>query len=124
MSNAPVFYFLQIFISKEKQMKKEQLHSLIREEVRKTLVEYEISGIQDTTVSPLIKQKIAQFVKTIEGNKSLTRIKIAAILNEIITALGLDKREITLYMNMIKQQQMQNLQKEKMAKALAKSSKK
>lgn len=105
-------------------MKKEQLHSLIREEVRKTLVEYEISGIQDTTVSPLIKQKIAQFVKTIEGNKSLTRIKIAAILNEIITALGLDKREITLYMNMIKQQQMQNLQKEKMAKALAKSSKK
>ena len=105
-------------------MKKEQLHSLIREEVRKTLVEYEISGIQDTTVSPLIKQKIAQFVKTIEGNKSLTRVKIAAILNEIITALGLDKREITLYMNMIKQQQMQNLQKEKMAKAAEKASKK
>ena len=105
-------------------MKKTELRNIIQEEIKSALLEYEIEDIKDTTVSPLIKQKIAQFVKTIEGNKSLTRVKIAAILNEIITALGLDRRQITMYMNMIKQQQLQDTQKAKVAEKAAKTEKK
>jgi len=101
-------------------MKKSQIQEIIRQEVKKSLLEYEIANVQDTSISPLIKQKIEQFTKTIQGNKSLTRVKIAAILNHIIEALGLDRREITLYMNMIKQQQLQDLQKAKVEKAAEK----
>jgi len=105
-------------------MKKSELKNIIKEEVKSTLLEYEIEDVKDTTLSPLIKQKIAQFVKTIEGNKSLTRVKIAAILNEIISALGLDRRQITMYMNMVKQQQLQDTQKAKVAEKTAKTEKK
>lgn len=85
-------------------MGKIQLRSLIKEEKKRTLTEFQIDDVQDTSISPVIKKRIDQFIQSIEGKK-LTKVKIAAILNSVIEGLGLDKTQITVYMNMIKRQQ-------------------
>jgi hypothetical protein len=74
---------------------------------KRPLNEFQIDDIQDVSISPVIKRRIDQFIQSIEGKK-LTKVKIAAILNTVIEGLGLNKSQITIYMNMIKRQQTSN----------------
>lgn len=82
-------------------MKQPELRKLISEEVKNVLMEYQ--NLDDIKLNAALQKKLDLFVKEIEGTPNLTKLKVAAILNDVIDALGLNKTQITSYMNMLKQ---------------------
>ena len=82
-------------------MNQAELKKLINEEVKNVLKEYQ--NLEDIKLNAALQKKLDLFVKEIEGTPNLTKLKVAAILNDVIEALGLNKVQITSYMNMLKQ---------------------
>ena len=85
----------------EESLKIDFLEKLISEEVKNVLMEYQ--NLDDIKLNAALQKKLDLFVKEIEGTPNLTKLKVAAILNDVIEALGLNKVQITSYMNMLKQ---------------------
>jgi hypothetical protein len=88
-------------------MKKELLLQIIREEIAKELAKQpqlnETYDLESVKYSSSVKSQVDKLVDVI-SKSSLSRVAVAAILNDIILALGLNKTQTTMYMNMIKQQ--------------------
>ena len=91
-------------------MKKEELIQIIREEIaneiaiNSSLLVNETYDLEDVKYSASVRKQVDSLVSAIEKTPNLNKTAIAAILNDIIMALGLNRTQVTLYMNMIKQQ--------------------
>jgi hypothetical protein len=82
-------------------MTRSDLRKFINEEVKNVLKEYQ--NLEDIKLNATLQKRMDLFIKEIEGTPNLTKLKVAAILNDVIDALGLNKTQITSYMNMLKQ---------------------
>ena len=82
-------------------MKNAELKKIINEEVRNVLKEFQ--NLEDIKLNAALQKKMDLFIAEIEKAPNLTKVKVAAILNDVIEALGLNKTQITSYMNMLKQ---------------------
>lgn len=82
-------------------MKQAELKKIISEEIRNVLKEYQ--NLEDIKLNAALQKKMDLFIAEIEKAPNLTKVKVAAILNDVIDALGLNKTQITSYMNMLKQ---------------------
>jgi len=89
-------------------MTKEQLTQIIKEEVAKELANAELVNetydLDQVKYSATVRKQVDDLVGVIQKSPNLSKTAIAAILNDIIMALGLNRTQITMYMNMIKQQ--------------------
>ena len=91
-------------------MKKEQLIQIIREEIanelqnNKSELVNEIYDLDEVKYSPAVQKLVEKLVDTLKSSPSLSKPAIASILNDIIMSLGLNRTQITMYMNMIRQQ--------------------
>jgi hypothetical protein len=88
-------------------MKRDILINIIREEVRKELRSKSLNEIYDldqVKYSSSIRTQVDKLVTAIEKSPNLSKVAVASILNDIVLALGLNRTQVTLYMNMIKQQ--------------------
>lgn len=90
-------------------MKKEQLIKIIQEEIAKELANdstlmNEIYDLDQVKYSASVRKQVDSLVDSINKSSNLTKPQVASILNDIIMALGLNRTQITMYMNMIKQQ--------------------
>jgi hypothetical protein len=90
-------------------MKKEQLIKIIQEEIAKELANdstlmNEIYDLDQVKYSASVRKQVDNLVDSINKSSNLTKPQVASILNDIIMALGLNRTQITMYMNMIKQQ--------------------
>jgi predicted site-specific integrase-resolvase len=89
-------------------MKKEELQQIIKEVIAEELanakLENEIYDLEQVKYSSSVRKQVDDLVKAIEKTPNLNKTAVAAILNDIIMALGLNRTQITMYMNMIKQQ--------------------
>jgi hypothetical protein len=89
-------------------MTKEELTQIIKEEVAKELASAklvnEIYDLDQVKYSASVRKQVDDLVAIIQKTPSLNKTAVAAILNDIIMALGLNRTQITMYMNMIKQQ--------------------
>ena len=89
-------------------MKKEELQQIIKEvvaeELANTKLVNEIYDLEQVKYSSSVRKQVDDLVKAIEKTPNLNKTAVAAILNDIIMALGLNRTQITMYMNMIKQQ--------------------
>lgn len=89
-------------------MKKEQLIKIIQEEIAKELANdstlmNEIYDLDQVKYSASVRKQVDNLVDSINKSSSLTKPQVASILNDIIMALNLNRTQITMYMNMIKQ---------------------
>ena len=89
-------------------MKKEQLMQFIKEEIAKELANEsslvnEIYDLEQVKYSTSIQKEVDQLVNVLKKAPNLNKTVIAAILNDIILAMGLNRTQVTMYMNMIKQ---------------------
>ena len=90
-------------------MKKEQLIKIIQEEIAKELANdpslvNEIYDLDQVKYSASVRKEVESLVSALEKTPNLNKQAVASILNDIILALGLNRTQITMYMNMIKQQ--------------------
>jgi hypothetical protein len=85
-------------------MKLDKLNTIIREEVTKSLLLNEIYDLDRVKYSPSIEKQVDGLVNVLQKSSNLSKIQVASILNDIIMALGLNRTQMTMYMNMIKQQ--------------------
>ena len=90
-------------------MKKEQLIQIIKEEIAKDLANEsflvnEIYDLDQVKYSQSVRKQVDSLVDAVSKTPNLSKPAVAAILNDIIMALGLNRTQITMYMNMIKQQ--------------------
>jgi len=89
-------------------MKKNTLSKIINEEVNKQLeinaVLSEIYDLDQVKYSSNVRKQVDGLVDTLAKTPNLNKTAVAAILNDIIMALGLNRTQITMYMGMIKQQ--------------------
>jgi hypothetical protein len=90
-------------------MKKEQLIQIIKEEIAKELANEsflvnEIYDLDQVKYSQSVRKQVDSLVDAVSKTPNLSKPAVAAILNDIIMALGLNRTQITMYMNMIKQQ--------------------
>jgi len=89
-------------------MTKEELTQIIKEEVAKELASAklvnEIYDLDQVKYSASVRKQVDDLVTVIQKTPNLNKTAVAAILNDIIMALGLNRTQITMYMNMIKQQ--------------------
>ena len=90
-------------------MKKEQLIQIIKEEIAREMANTNSEMINETydleqvKYSPALQKQVDNLVTALEKTPNLSKTAVASILNDIIMALGLNKTQITMYMNMIKQ---------------------
>jgi predicted site-specific integrase-resolvase len=89
-------------------MKKEQLIKIIQEEIAKELANdstlmNEIFDLDQVKYSASVRKQVDNLVDSINKTSNLTKPQVASILNDIIMALNLNRTQITMYMNMIKQ---------------------
>jgi hypothetical protein len=77
------------------------IKDLIKAEVKKTL--NEVYDLEQVKYSPAIKKKVDELVALLRKNPNLTKDAVASILNDIIYALDLNRTQMTVYMNSIKQ---------------------
>jgi predicted site-specific integrase-resolvase len=54
--------------------------------------------------SASVRKQVDDLVASLQKTPNLNKTAVASILNDIIMALGLNRTQITTYMNMIKQQ--------------------
>ena len=90
-------------------MKKEQLIKIIQEEIAKELANdpslvNEIYDLDQVKYSASVRKEVDSLVSALEKTPNLNKQAVASILNDIIMALGLNRTQVTLYMNMIKTQ--------------------
>jgi hypothetical protein len=85
-------------------MKLDKLNTIIREEVTKSLLLNEIYDLDRVKYSPSVEKQVDGLVNVLQKSSNLSKIQVASILNDIIMALGLNRTQMTMYMNMIKQQ--------------------
>lgn len=90
-------------------MKKEQLIKIIQEEVaaaitnEKSELVNEIYDLDQVKYSPAVRKQVEKLVDELQ-KANLSKTAIASILNDIVMGLGMNKTQMTMYMNMIKQQ--------------------
>jgi hypothetical protein len=89
-------------------MKKEEIIQIIKEEIanelaNKTAVN-EVYDLEQIKYSTTVRKQVDSLVSSIEKTPNLSKTAVASILNDIIMALGLNRTQITMYMNMVKQQ--------------------
>jgi ABC-type oligopeptide transport system ATPase subunit len=89
-------------------MKKEQLQRIIREEIARELANdnllmTETYDLEQVKYSASIQKQVDSLVSSLQKSSNLSKVQVAAILNDIIMAMGLNRTQMTLYMNMIKQ---------------------
>ena len=87
----------------------EQLIKIIQEEIAKELANdpslvNEIYDLDQVKYSASVRKEVESLVSALEKTPNLNKQAVASILNDIILALGLNRTQITMYMNMIKQQ--------------------
>lgn len=89
-------------------MKKEELQQIIREVVAEELANAKLVNetydLEQVKYSSSVRKQVDDLVTAIGKTPNLNKTAVAAILNDIIMALGLNRTQITMYMNMIKQQ--------------------
>jgi hypothetical protein len=90
-------------------MKKEQLLQIIKEEIARELANEsslvnETYDLDQVKYSASVRKQVDSLVDAVNKTPNLSKPAVAAILNDIIMALGLNRTQITMYMNMIKQQ--------------------
>jgi hypothetical protein len=91
-------------------MKKEELRQIIRNVISEELknanstIVNETYDLESVKYSSSIKTQVDKLVDAIAKTPSLNKNAVASILNDIIMALGLDRTQMTMYMNMIKQE--------------------
>ena len=89
-------------------MTKEELTQIIKEEVAKELASAElvneIYDLDQVKYSASVRKQVDDLVASLQKTPNLNKTAVASILNYIIMALGLNRTQITTYMNMIKQQ--------------------
>jgi hypothetical protein len=91
-------------------MKKEELRQIIRNVISEELknanstIVNETYDLESVKYSSSIKTQVDKLVDAIAKTPSLNKNAVASILNDIIMALGLDRVQTTMYMNMIKQE--------------------
>lgn len=90
-------------------MKKEQLIQIIKEEIARELANEsslvnETYDLDQVKYSASVRKQVDSLVDAVSKTPNLSKPAVAAILNDIIMALGLNRTQITMYMNMIKQQ--------------------
>jgi len=90
-------------------MKKEQLIQIIKEEIARELANdsslvNETYDLDQVKYSASVRKQVDSLVDAVSKTPNLSKPAVAAILNDIIMALGLNRTQITMYMNMIKQQ--------------------
>ena len=89
-------------------MTKEELTQNIKEEVAKELASAElvneIYDLDQVKYSASVRKQVDDLVASLQKTPNLNKTAVASILNDIIMALGLNRTQITTYMNMIKQQ--------------------
>jgi len=90
-------------------MKQAELKKIINEEIRNVLSE--MQNLDDVKLNAALQKKMDLFIKEVEKTPNLTKVKVAAILNDVIDALGLNKVQITSYMNMLKRNMTKELAK-------------
>ncbi len=86
-------------------MKQEELRAIIREEIEKQINSQQLNEIYDlenVTYSPAVRKQVEKLVAAIDKT-TLSKTAVAAMLNDIVMALGLNRVQISMYMNMIKQ---------------------
>jgi len=89
-------------------MKKEQLQKIIQEEIAKELaiensIMTETYDLDQVKYSASIQKQVDSLVSSLQKSSNLSKVQVAAILNDIIMAMGLNRTQTTMYMNMIKQ---------------------
>ena len=89
-------------------MKKEQLQKIIQEEIAKELaiensLMTETYDLDQVKYSASIQKQVDSLVSSLQKSSNLSKVQVAAILNDIIMAMGLNRTQMTMYMNMIKQ---------------------
>ena len=92
---------LRLSLFQGNKMRQSELKKIINEEIQNVLKEYQ--NLEDIKLNASLQKKMDLFIKEIESAPNLTKVKVAAILNDVIDALGLNKTQITSYMNMLKQ---------------------
>ena len=90
-------------------MKKEQLIKIIQEEIARELANdptlvNEIYDLEQVKYSSSVRKEVDSLVSALQKAPNLSKPAVASILNDIILSLGLNRTQITMYMNMIKQQ--------------------
>jgi DNA relaxase NicK len=91
-------------------MTKHELVNIIKEEIAKELANNksqltnESFDLDAVKYSSSIKTQVDKLVDAISKTPNLNKNAVASILNDIIMALGLDKTQMTMYMNMIRQE--------------------
>jgi hypothetical protein len=88
-------------------MKKNQLHQIIQEEINKALTDNvlvsEVYDLDRVKYSASIQKQVSNLVDSLQKTSNLSKIQVASILNDIIMAMGLNRTQMTMMMNMIKQ---------------------
>jgi len=89
-------------------MKKEQLIQIIKEEIARELANdsslvNEIYDLDQVKYSASVRKQVDSLVDAVSKTPNLSKPAVAAILNDIIMALGLNRTQMTMTMNMIKQ---------------------
>jgi len=89
-------------------MKKEQLQRIIQEEIARELTNdnllmKETYDLDQVKYSASIQKQVDNLVSSLQKSSNLSKVQVAAILNDIIIAMGLNRTQMTMYMNMIKQ---------------------
>ena len=91
-------------------MTRKELNQLIKEELaaelasRKSEMINEAYDLEDIKYSSSVRKQVDKLVDDIRKSPNLSKPAVASILNDVILALGLNRTQITIYMNMIKMQ--------------------
>ena len=91
-------------------MTRKELNQLIKEELaaelasRKSEMINEAYDLEDIKYSSSVRKQVDKLVDDIRKSPNLSKPAVASILNDVILALGLNRTQITMYMNMIKMQ--------------------
>ena len=90
-------------------MKKDQLIKIIQEEVASAIVNEKSKLVNETydldqvKYSPAVRKQVDKLVEELQ-KANLSKTAVASILNDIVMGLGMNRTQMTMYMNMIKQQ--------------------
>lgn len=91
-------------------MTRKELNQIIKEELaaelasRKSEMINESYDLEDIKYSSSVRKQVDKLVDEIQKTSNLSKPAVASILNDVILALGLNRTQITMYMNMIKMQ--------------------
>lgn len=91
-------------------MTRSELNKIIKEELaaelsnRKSKLVNEVYDLETIKYSSSVRKQVDKLVDEIQKTSNLSKPAVASILNDVIMALGLNRTQITMYMNMIKTQ--------------------